>query len=108
MKSVVILSSWTVRQSIGLIYRFDIIPIKIPVGNFIERHKLILKFIWKNKGKRIVETLLKKKNKVRRIMLTLTHHKAILIKTGKYWQSNRHTDQWNRRTDQWNRISIKK
>lgn len=39
---------------------------------------------------------LKKKNKVRRIMLTLTHHEAVLIKMEKYWQRNRCIDQWNR------------
>lgn len=90
------LSSWIVRQNRGFIYRFNTIPITIPAGNFIERHMLILKCIWKGKGKRVVETLLKKKNKVRKIMLTLTHHEAVLIKTEKYWQRNRCIDQWNR------------
>jgi len=96
MGSMATLTLLIVRQNIGLIYRFNTIPIKIPAGYFRERHKLILKFIWKGKGKRIVETLSKEKNKVRRIMLTLTHHEATLIKMEKYWQRNRHIDQWNR------------
>lgn len=53
--------SWIVRQNIGFIYRFNTIPITIPAENFIERHMLILKCIWKGKGKRVVETLEKEK-----------------------------------------------
>jgi hypothetical protein len=45
-----------------LTYRFNTIPIKIPVGHFIDKSKLILKFIWKGKGNGIFETLLKGKN----------------------------------------------
>lgn len=33
-----------------LIYRFDVIPIKIPAGSFEEIAKLISKFMWKLKG----------------------------------------------------------
>ena len=46
-----------------LIYRFNIIPMKISAGLFVET-ELSLKFIWNCKEARITKTTLKK-NKVR-------------------------------------------
>lgn len=36
-------------------YKFNVIPIKIPAGFVAEMDMLILKFIWKFKGPRIVK-----------------------------------------------------
>lgn len=46
-----------------LIYRINPIPIKLPIGYSIDIDKLILKYMWKRKGTKIVKIILKKKNK---------------------------------------------
>lgn len=51
-----------------LIYRFNISPIKIPVGYFAKIDKLILKFKKKIKENRI-DKIISKKNYVRRLTL---------------------------------------
>lgn len=49
-------------------FTFSAIPIKISAVLFAEINKLILKFIWKCKGSRIVKTILEK-NKVGQFIL---------------------------------------
>ena len=63
--------------------RFNTIAIKIAAGCLAEIDKLILKFIWKCKGPRIVKTILKKKDQAGRLTLPdfKTHYKTIVIKT---------------------------
>ena len=71
-----------------LIYRFNAIPVKIPTSYFVNIDKLILKFMWKGKRPRMINTILKEKNKVGGLALPnfKTVYKYIVIKIVWYWQ----------------------
>jgi hypothetical protein len=79
------------------IYRFNTIPIKIPIQYFNELERAICKFIWNNKKPSIVKTLLNDKRTSGGITMPdlKLHYRAIVIKTAWYWYSNRQVDQWN-------------
>ena len=71
----------------NLIYRCNAIPIKIPASNLVGINKLFLKFIWRVKRPRIVNMVLKEKNKFEGLTLPelKTYYKATVIKTVWYW-----------------------
>ena len=96
--------SWVERINIvkmtilsNAVYRFSVIPIKLPMAFCTELELKVSQIIWKYKRPRIAKAVLGKKIGAGGINFPdfRLYYKATVIRTVWYWYKNRNTDKCN-------------
>ena len=80
------------------IYRFNTIPVKLPMVFFRQLEQIIFQFVWKYQKPQISKAILRKKNGIGRIKLPdfRIYYKATVIKTVWYCHKDKNIDQWDK------------
>ena len=80
-------------------YRFNRVPINLPMLFFTELEQIISQFVWKHKRSQRAKVTLGKKNGAGGINCPnfRIYYKTTVINMVWYWHKSRNIDQWNKR-----------